>query len=153
MVHISISKMVKPWQGQMVPPRGLAATITTLLPMLVLSVLAVVAGAADSLSRRVTDTQALEDNFNIHARGWQSVGADNTIPESSIVNARRSPSSKTAANGNTVGIGFSGGGSRAYINAIGTLGGLHELNMINQIDYITGVSGVRTAYTCSILRV
>jgi hypothetical protein len=138
----------------MAPPRRLAATIS-LLPMLlsVLSVLPVLASAGDSQIRRVAVSKAAVDDFNIRARGWQSVGADNTVPESCIVNARRSPSSKTAVNGNTVGIGFSGGGSRAYINAIGTLGGLHELNMINQIDYITGVSGVRTAYMCSILRV
>jgi hypothetical protein len=75
-------------------------------------------------------------------RAWQSIGASNTIPEHLFLGEQIAMEWGKP----TVGLGFSGGGSRAFINAIGSLAALHELQMIKFVDYITGISGVRTAY-------
>ena len=44
-------------------------------------------------------------------------------------------------------IAFSGGGARAFTNAIGILAGLHKLGLIRNIRYIGGVSGGAWAST------
>ncbi len=47
---------------------------------------------------------------------------------------------------NSLGLASSGGGSRAFIAAIGFLSALHKLGLIKHVDYITGISGVITIF-------
>ena len=70
------------------------------------------------------------NTYNIKA--WQQLSnAEPTIPE---------VAAKIREVGFT-GISFSGGGSRAYIAAIGYLSALHKLQLTDSIDYIAGISG------------
>ena len=41
----------------------------------------------------------------------------------------------------SIGVAFSGGGSRAYVAALGQLAALHELDLLKRVRYIAGVSG------------
>ena len=70
------------------------------------------------------------ENTVLNVKSWQSLHdnpAFSDFPESSVKDLLLKP--------NTA-IGFSGGGSRAYICALGYLAGLHELNLIKNIRYI-----------------
>ena len=66
----------------------------------------------------------------LNVKSWQSLHdypAFTDFPESSVKEVLLKP--------NTA-IGFSGGGSRAYICALGYLAGLNELDLIKNIRYI-----------------
>lgn len=70
------------------------------------------------------------DNTVLNVKSWQSVHdypSFSDFPESSVKDLLLKP--------NTA-IGFSGGGSRAYICALGYLAGLNELDLIKNIRYI-----------------
>ena len=70
------------------------------------------------------------ENAILNVKSWQSLHdypAFTDFPESSVKEVLLKP--------NTA-IGFSGGGSRAYICALGYLAGLSELDLIKNIRYI-----------------
>ena len=67
---------------------------------------------------------------NVVVKAYQSVNNVMTYPEQ---NAQQSFPS--------VGISFSGGGSRAYTCSFGYLAAFHKLGLIEQIGYIAGISG------------
>jgi len=74
-----------------------------------------------------------------NAQVWQSLSkytTDFEFPETSLLQSKP----------NTA-IGFTGGGSRAYIAALGYLAGLHELDLLKNIRYIGGISGGAWATT------
>lgn len=77
--------------------------------------------------------------YNIKA--WQSLSQELTIPEIKV----------GARNNIQTGISFSGGGSRAYIAALGYLAALHKLKLTQAIDYIYGISGYEYLFKVSIL--
>jgi hypothetical protein len=63
------------------------------------------------------------------------------FPEYTLLNAKKK---------SMTGIGFSGGGSRAFTTAIGYLSGLDKLGLIDNVRYIGGISGgswATAAYT------
>ena len=66
-------------------------------------------------------------------RCWQSrPGAATAWPELSEPDIRARPNT---------GICFSGGGSRAYVAALGQLAALRELGLLEEVRYVAGVSG------------
>jgi hypothetical protein len=76
---------------------------------------------------------------NFNARAWQSAGeypTNKDFPESSYLQNRP----------NTA-IGFTGGGSRAYVAAIGQLAGLNQLGLLKNVRYVGGISGGAWATT------
>lgn len=71
----------------------------------------------------------------LNAKAWQSlqeyqVASD--FPETEILQPENRP--------NTA-IGFTGGGSRAYVAALGHLAGLRDLGLLKNVKYIGGISG------------
>lgn len=73
---------------------------------------------------------ASAENAILYVKSWQSLNefpAFTDFPESSVKEVLLKP--------NTA-IGFSGGGSRAYVCALGYLAGLSELDLIKNIRYI-----------------
>ena len=69
---------------------------------------------------------------SLEVKSYQSIGNVKYYPESDV---------ETIASRPNTGISFSGGGSRAYISALGYLAGFHKLGLISNIKYIIGVSG------------
>lgn len=81
------------------------------------------------------------DQTVLNVRAWQSTSIypnDSDFPELSVAEILEKP--------NTA-IGFSGGGSRAYIGALGYLAGLNQLGLLKNVRYIGGISGGAWATT------
>eukprot|EP01034_Spumella_vulgaris_P039741 gene39741-49113_t len=78
----------------------------------------------------------------LNAKAWQSSASDpvaSDFPETEVLKSRP----------NTA-IGFTGGGSRAFVGAFGVLSALHELDLIKNVRYVSGISGgawATTTYT------
>ena len=69
----------------------------------------------------------------LEIRAWQSAGTYPTAddyPETALLKGKPSTA-----------IGFTGGGSRAYVAALGQLAALTQLNLIKNVRYIGGISG------------
>ena len=78
----------------------------------------------------------------LSARVWQSLSAFPTQADF--------PEVELLKNKPNTAIGFTGGGSRAYVASIGILSGLNKLGLLNNIRYIGGISGgawATTTYT------
>jgi hypothetical protein len=76
---------------------------------------------------------------NNNAKVWQSTGEyvdQNLFPEKELLSSKP----------NTA-IAFTGGGSRAYLAAMGYLAGLHKLDLLKNVRYIGGISGGAWATT------
>ncbi|GMH92127.1 hypothetical protein TrVE_jg8919 [Triparma verrucosa] len=58
------------------------------------------------------------------------------FPEFSIIDRYNSNSTKTSS-----GIAFSGGGSRAFVNAVGYTAGLLKAGLLKNVKYVGGISG------------
>lgn len=69
----------------------------------------------------------------LNAKAWQSLTEFTTASDFPEVELLKSKP-------NTA-IGFTGGGSRAYVASFGILSGLHQLDLLKNIRYVSGISG------------
>lgn len=72
------------------------------------------------------------ETSHLTAKAWDMEQPGAKWPELEIPEIANRPSTA---------ICFSGGGSRAFLSAIGLIAGLKELDLMDQVQYITGVSG------------
>ncbi|KAK7249801.1 hypothetical protein SO694_00005014 [Aureococcus anophagefferens] len=86
----------------------------------------------DRNSIAAIDFDACSKTFLLNATAWRNIGTDYAWPEASLDVIRTRPS---------VGVGFSGGGTRAYAAAVGQTQAMRALGLFDGVRYASGVSG------------